>query len=637
MSFYEKLIGQSLATCDEEKQKVGPLTGIPMLGLDALSSAAYGPEAALTVMLPLGAAGVSWIMPLTVVILALLAILYLSYRQTIPAYPNGGGSYTVARENLGIKPGLLAAASLMLDYILNVAVGIAAGVGALISAAPALQPYTLPLCLAVLLLLTVVNLRGIRESGRSFLLPTYLFIAALGLIIVLGIAKTVASGGHPVAVELPPEMPAATAGVTLWLLLRAFANGCTAMTGVEAISNGIPAFAPPAVGNARRTLTAVIAILGALLAGIATLCHAYNIGATDPDGSHYQSILSMLTAAVAGRGIVYYITMGSVIAVVCLSANTSYADFPRLCRLLALDNYLPYSFAVRGRRLVYSEGIVTLTIISGGLLIAFGGVTDRLIPLFAIGAFGAFTLSQAGMVMHWRRAIAQGAASPKAHTAMIINGFGAILTFVVLLIVLATKFVEGAWIVLLLAGGLLALFIGIKGHYTDVARQIASTTPLNVDNIQPPVVVVAIRQWSIISEKALRFALSLSPDIIAVHVDASDDDGEHFERNWRRYVAAPIGHTDRFNARLVRVSSPFRRFFHPMFDTLRQIESDYPNRMIAVVIPELVGTHWYDYFLHNQRATALKAALLLRGGERVAMINVPWHLKQRRRTSLAST
>ena len=621
-------MGPSLASRDEEKQKVGPITGIPMLGLDALSSAAYGPEAALTILLPLGIAGVSWIGPLTGVILALFAILYFSYRQTIAAYPNGGGSYTVARENLGVKLGLFAAASLMVDYILNVAVGIAAGVGALISAIPALQPYILPLCLAILLLIAIVNLRGMRESGTSFLIPTYLFGGTLGIVLVWGLAKAALAHGHPQPVELPPVMPAATEAATLWLLLRAFANGCTAMTGVEAISNGIPAFAEPRVDNARKTLGAVVIILAALLAGIAYLCHAYNIGATDPDGKNYQSILSQLTGAVAGRGLFYYVTMGSVIAVVCLSANTSFADFPRLCRLLALDNYLPYGFAIRGRRLVYSQGILILTLMSTALLIAFGGVTDRLIPLFAIGAFGAFTLSQAGMVMHWRKEAASSGHTTKSSTSMLINGVGAVSTLAVLIVVLSTKFAEGAWIVLLLVPAMVLLFVGIKKHYAYVAGQIASPRPLNLADLHTPVAVVVMRQWSVIGEKALRFALQLSDETIVVHIDSGDDEGKNLQSNWVNYIEAPIRLAGRKEPRLLSVPSPYRRFFHPLFETLEQIEAEYPGRTLAVVIPELVGSRWYDYFLHSQRTTALKAALLLRGNQRIAVISVPWYLKR---------
>jgi amino acid transporter len=628
MSLFEKIMGPSLASRDEERQKVGPFVGIPMLGLDALSSAAYGPEAALTILLVLGAGGITWIGPLTGLILALFAILYFSYRQTISAYPNGGGSYTVAHANLGPRLGLFAAASLMVDYILNVAVGIAAGVGALISAIPELQPYILPLCLAILFVITVANLRGIRESGTAFLIPTYLFVATLAVMLVWGSWKAFITHGHPQPVEAPPGMPAATEAVTLWLLLRAFANGCTAMTGVEAISNGITAFAAPAVSNAKRTLTAVVLILAALLGGIAFLCQAYNIGATDPDGTAYQSILSQLTAAVAGRGLFYYVTMGSVIAVVCLSANTSFADFPRLCRLLALDNYMPQSFTSRGRRLVYSQGVIVLAVMSAALLIAFGGITDRLIPLFAIGAFGAFTLSQAGMVVHWRKRIKAAAAGRKAHVSMAVNATGAIATFAVLGVVLATKFLEGAWIVLLLVPAMVMLFSATKRHYREVARQIASPWPLDVENLQKPVVVVIMRQWSIITQKAMRFGLELSDEVVAIHINSGDDEGENLRKNWSSYVDTPLREAGKTPPRLISVPSPYRRFFHPLFETLRRIETEYPGRSIAVVVPELVGSRWYDYFLHNQRSTALKAALLMRGGQRIVVINVPWYLRR---------
>lgn len=626
MSLYEQIMGPSLATQQEEDQKVGPLAGIPMLGLDALSSAAYGPEAALTVLLDAGTFSLACIIPITSIILLLLAILYFSYRQTIAAYPNGGGSYTVAKENLGPKFGLMAAASLMLDYILNVSVGIAAGVGALVSAVPFLHPYILPLCLLILGVITLVNLRGVRESGTTFILPTYLFVGTLGLTIVIGLVKTFLSGGHPQAVELPSVIPAATMGANVWLLFRAFANGCTAMTGVEAISNGTPAFKAPAVQNAQRTLTAVIFILGFLLAGIAFLCHAYGIGATDPDSTAYQSILSQLTAAVTGRGLFYYITMGCVIAVVCLSANTSFADFPRLCRLLALDNFLPYSFANRDRRLVYSDGIIVLAVMSAVLLVAFGGITDNLIPLFAIGAFGAFTLSQAGMVVHWHKQFANKIENIKTRISLTLNATGAVSTFLVLIVVMATKFTEGAWIIILLIPSLFAVFVATKQHYAYVARQIACDLPLDLNDLKSPVVIVVVRQWSTISRNALRFARELSSDVVAVHINASDADGEHLKRKWQTYVEEPLKFQTQPAPRLICVDSPYRRFFRPLFETIKRIEGEYPGQPIAVVIPELVGGRWYDYFLHNQFTTVLKAAMLVHRDQRVAVVNVPWYL-----------
>ncbi len=347
MSFLDILLGKPLATLDERAEQVGASAGIPIFGLDALSSAAYGPEAALTLLIPLGAAGVAYIVPISASIIVLLSIVYFSYRQTIAAYPGGGGSFTVASENLGTFPGLLAAAALMLDYILVVAVGISAGVGALISAVPSLQPHTLSLCLAILVVITIVNLRGVREAGIFFMLPTYLFVGSLLVAIAIGMFKTVLAAGHPVPVLAPPAAGSATVAVaSVWLLLQAFSNGCTAMTGVEAVSNGVKAFREPTVRNAQRTLTVIIGLLIVLLAGIAYLVRAYGIAATDPGAPGYQSVLSMLVAAVAGRGWFYYVTIGSVLVILSLSANTAFADFPRLCRAVAQNNFLPHSFAL---------------------------------------------------------------------------------------------------------------------------------------------------------------------------------------------------------------------------------------------------------------------------------------------------
>ena len=631
MSLADRVLGRTLASHEEEGQKVGPLAGVPMLGLDALSSAAYGPEATLTLLLPLGALGLAYVGPITLLILALLTILYFSYRQTIVAYPTGGGSYTVAKENLGTRAGLLAAASLMLDYVLNVAVGIAAGVGALVSALPALHGHILTLCLIILTIVAYLNLRGVREAGVAFILPTYLFVGCLGLTLVVGLVRVALSHGHPAAVEPPPAVPAATAGATLWLLLRSFSSGCTAMTGVEAISNGISAFAKPAVRNAQRTLTLIVLILGMLLAGIAFMCRAYGIAATDPSGANYQSILSMLVAAVAGRGVFYYVTLANVLVVLCLSANTSFAGFPRLCRLIAQDDFLPHAFANRGRRLVYSLGIIILTVLSAVLLIVFGGITDRLIPLFAIGAFGAFTLSQAGMVMHWRT---HPGVTPEektgARTSILVNGLGTVATAVALAVVLATKFAEGAWITLLLIPCLLLLFERVHRHYAHVARETGCPRPLDVGDIRSPIVVLPLKGWNTITENALRFALDLSPDVFAVHIGTDQAEADAMGAQWARYVEPPIRAAGLPMPQLVTLSSPYRRLFTPFLEHIGRIKAENPARTIAVIIPELVETHWYQYLLHNQRATGLKAALLLRGDSRVVVINVPWYLSDSR-------
>src|SRR5271170_972671 len=472
MQVLDLLFGKPLATSDERGEHVGPAAGIPIFGLDALSSAAYGPEAALTLLIPLGLLGVHLIVPITTAIIILLVIVFFSYRQTIEAYPQGGGSYTVATENLGKGPGLLAAAALMIDYILTAAVGISAGVGALISAVPSLQKHTLLLCLAILVILTIINLRGVHDTGVAFMIPTYLFLATLLIVIAVGLFHTLASGGHPVPVVTPPKLPPATAAISLWLILKVFASGCTAMTGVEAVSNGVMAFREPTTKNAQKTLTIIIALLILLLAGIAFLCHAYGVGATDPEGSGYQSVLSQLIGAVMGRGVFYYISIGSILLVLALSANTAFADFPRLTRAIALNDYLPHVFVIRGRRLLYTQGVYALVFLTGSLLVLFGGVTDRLIPLYAIGAFLAFTLSQAGMVAHWWKNRVPGWTA-----RMIVNGVGAFATGVTLLVVLVAKFAAGAWVTALLIPILIAIMAKVKRHYIGVDKETLKEGP----------------------------------------------------------------------------------------------------------------------------------------------------------------
>jgi amino acid transporter len=618
MGIVNVLFGRPLASSEDEGQRISPMQGIPTFGLDALSSAAYGPEAALTILLPLGLLGVHYIVPLTGAILALLVIVYFSYRQTIAAYPNGGGSYTVARENLGSGAGLLAGAALMIDYLLNVAVGISAGIGALVSAVPSLQPQTLTLCLVVLVILTVVNLRGVKEAGSAFVVPTYLFVGTLAVVIVIGLYKVIVSGGHPVAVtQLAQTAPAPTLQIVgIWILVKAFASGCTALTGVEAVSNGVQAFRKPVVPSARATLTAIIAILILLLAGIAVLAKYYGIMATDPGAPGYQSVLSMLTAAVFGKGIFYDLTMFSVLLVLCLSANTSFADFPRLCRMVARDDYLPHSMTTRGRRLVFSQGIIALAILAGLLLILFRGVTDRLIPLFAIGAFMAFTLSQAGMVGHWRK---NSKGFEGAH-GMFINGLGALATGLTLMVIVVAKFAEGAWVVVLLLPAVL-LFMGrVKTHYERTAEELdlakATAAP---EDFAPPIALVPVDNWNAATEKALRFAMTLSPDVQAVHVTCDADENRP---EWLNNLPA-----EKNAPKMVMLPSPYRLVIHPIVDYVLKVEKENPNRTVAVVIASMVERHWYHYFLHNQRGQMLTALLLLGGDERINIVIVPWHLK----------
>ncbi len=614
------LFGRPLATSEERAEHIGPLAGIPVFGLDALSSAAYGPEAALTLLIPLGLLGVQYIVPVSAAIVGLLIIVYFSYRQTIDAYPKGGGSYTVASQNLGESAGLLAAAALMIDYTLTAAVGISAGVGALISAAPGLQPYTLQLCLGVLFILTIVNMRGVHDTGVVFMIPTYLFTGTLLIVIGIGAWHVLHSAGHPHPVTPLPAIPTATAAVSVWLLLKVFSSGCTAMTGVEAVSNGVMAFRDDTRKNAKITLTIIIVLLAVLLAGIALLCRAYGIAATNPGSPGYESVLSMLTRAVMGYGWFYYLTIASVLLVLALSANTAFADFPRLTRAIALDDYMPHVFLLRGRRLLYSWGIYVLVALTALLLIVFRGVTDRLIPLFAIGAFMAFTLSQAGMVMHWKR---QG----NAQVRIFVNGLGAVATGITAIVVLVAKFAAGAWITALLIVVMILMMRAVKRHYVRVDRETACDRPIVPAEITQPIVVVPVDRWSRITEKAISFALSMSSDIRCLHVQIADDPDEICE-DWEKDVAAPLRAAGKCVPKLEILRSPYRYVLLPVVDYVLKAERESSFHKICVLVPELVVRHWWENLLHNRRAELLKAILLVRGNRRIVVINIPWYLER---------
>jgi amino acid transporter len=624
MTLKDLLFGKPIPDDEADEEKIGSVQAVPVLGLDALASAAYGPEAALTVLLVAGAAGQRYVGPIVATITAILVIVYLSYRQTIAAYPDGGGSYTVAHHNLGRHAGLIAAAALSLDYILNVAVAIAAGVGSIVSAEPRLLPYTLPLCLTLLALLVLVNLRGVRTTGVLFLLPTFGFIVCLGSAIAWGAVKAVLAGGHPHPVVAPALPPAATAGVGLALALRAFANGCTAMTGVEAVSNAVPIFREPRVRAARRTLGMIVAALVSLLLGIAFISHAYGIGATEPGREGYQSVLSQLVSAVAGRDALYYATMASIVAVLCLSANTSFADFPRVCRVLALDGYLPPAFGHAGRRLVYTTGILLLSALSALLLIAFQGITDKLIPLFAVGALGAFTMSQVGMVAHWRRE-----RKPRTRRAMVLNGAGAVATGATLLVVVVSKFTEGAWMTVVFIPLVFLLLERTHAHHARIGRETADAGPVRFGELTEPVVVVPVRVLDRVARKALRFALSISPEVHAIHVVRSDENPDDLSRSWPELVERPAREAGVPVPRLATLRSAYRQVGDPLLGYVRRLAREDPERFVAVLVPELVERRWYHYLLHSHTATALKMMLLFRGGPQVVIIDAPWHTHER--------
>ncbi|MGA7697371.1 MAG: APC family permease [Candidatus Sulfotelmatobacter sp.] len=623
MNILDLVVGKPIRTSDERAEQIGPTQGIPIFGLDALSSAAYGPEAALSLLIPLGLLGVHYIVPISAAIITLLVIVYFSYRQTIAAYPNGGGSYTVARFNLGAPAGLLAAAALLADYILTAAVGISAGVGALISAVPSLLPHTVSLCVGILIVITILNLRGVREAGTAFAIPTYLFVGTLLITIVGGIVRVLLSGGHPTpAVALPPPPPI-TEAVSFWLLMKVFASGCTALTGVEAVSNGVKAFKEPTVKNAQRTLTVIIFLLAVLLAGISYLVRTYGIAATDPGQPGYQSVLSMLTAAVFGKSFFYYLTIGSILVVLSLSANTAFADFPRLCRAIAQNNYLPHVFGYRGRRLVYTYGIMVLAALCGGVLILFGGVTDRLIPLYAVGAFLAFTLSQAGMVMHWRKK-----RGPNWLKSALVNGLGALVTGITTCVVLVAKFVEGAWITLLFIPLTIFFFTLVRRHYHHVKVLTSCKIPIDAAGLsQPPIAVIAIDRWSNITRQGIEFAARLSPEVIALHVEPSEH-SELLQDDWEQYVDRPFRAEGKEPPQLHVLPSPYRFVIIPVVQFVLDLAKKNPARSIVVVIPELVEDKWYEYFLHNQRGRLLEWVLLARGNERIFTVSAPWYIRK---------
>ncbi|MDB4933320.1 MAG: Amino acid permease [Labilithrix sp.] len=620
MGLRDLLFGRELRSSEDARQRIGTLTGVSLLGLDALSSAAYGPEVALVVMIPLGRESVRVLVPLLVCIVAILLVVFVSYRQTIHAYPNGGGSYVVAKQNLGARWGLFAAAALGLDYVLNVAVGISAGIAALVSAVPALHPHMIELCIATLLVLTAINLRGVRASGTAWRIPTWTFVACLGFVLLAGVYRALLAGGRPSPMIAPAPLPPAIAPLTSWIVLRAFASGCAAMTGVEAVSNGVPLFHRPA--EASRALSVIIAILAVLLLGVGFLCRAYVIGAMDQSLPGYQSVLSQLVAAVVGHGWFYGLTMGAIFAVLTLSANTSFADFPRVCHFLAADEFLPPSFRHRGRRLVYTQGIVLLAVIAGVLLVAFQGLTDRLVQLFAIGAFIAFTLSQSGMVQHWRVRRDE----PRARMKMTLNATGAVLTGTTAVVLFVSKFREGAWLTLILIPALVVLLQRMRARHVALEVAAQACVPIEIGDVAPPLVVVPMLGWNRPIENALRFAIQASGDVRAVRVVTEDAPLDELSARWETLVARPARAAGRASPTLDILRSDYREVVDPIVQYVHGVARANPGRVVEVVVPELFERHWYDFFVRNRYPELLRTMLLLDGDPRVVVVSAPWYL-----------
>jgi amino acid transporter len=622
MSFTDSLFGRPLATSEERAEHVGVAAGIPIFGLDALTSAAYGPEAALALLIPLGIAGIAHLVPIVTVILVLLCIVFFSYRQTIAAYPGGGGSYTVASENLGTGAGLVAAAALMIDYILTAAVGVTVGIGAVVSDQPWLQPHMLALCLVVLAFLAMVNMRGVKDTGAAFIAPTFLFVGTVLTTVVFGFFRVLAAHGHPVArAEMPHSLPATIGYLGVWLALKSFSNGCAAMTGVEAVSNGVMAFREPRVKNAQMALTVIMGTLVIMLFGTAWLAKKYGIMAMDPTLPGYQSLLSLIVMAVFGRSWFFHFTMWTIFLALTLSANTAFADFPRVTRAVAMSDYLPHVFTLRGRRLLFSAGIYALTALTAIILIIFSSDIDKMIALYAIGAFMAFTLSQAGMVMHWKK-------QPGEHRGrywhMFVNGTGAVATGITTIIVLIAKFTSGAWFVALLIPTIILLMVAVKQHYTRV-KDVVAMGPLNLSNLQEPLVVIPMARWDRMTEKALRFGVLLSKEVKVINVEGADGESS-LAAVWEENVLKPIHETGLPEPELITLHSTYRQIIAPLMDYILELEQQNPDRKITVLLPELVVNHWWEYLLHNQRVQMLKLLLLLRGKQRIIVVDIPWYL-----------
>lgn len=636
VSLMDLLVERRVSNREAEGRKLGVLQAIPAMGLDSLSSAAYGPEAALTMLAAGGTATLGAITPIMTAIVVLLIMLVFSYWQTVEAYPSNGGAYLVSRENLGVKAALLAAAALMVDYTLNVAVGISAGIGAVISAIPYLHRFTLPLCLVVLVVITLANLRGTRDAGVLWSIPTYLYIASLGCVLVAGIIRAHAAGGHPHALVAPAPMPQAVQPLTLWLVLRAFASGCTATTGIEAVSNGVGSFRDSRVPRARATLTSLVTILSLLLLGIAWLAQAYHITAMDQTKPGYQTVLAQLTGAVDGHGIFYYVALFSVLCVLCLSANTSFVGFPRLCHIVAHDGFLPRAFTIPGRRLVYTTGILFLAVGAGGLLIAFGGITDRLIPLFAIGAFLSFTLSQAGMAAHWRSVLRDQKATRSrqlVRVKLIINSTGAIGTGVALAIILVAKFAAGAWLTVLVIPGTVLLLARIHRYYQRISHQLCdgADKPIDLPDRGEPFVLVPIGGWNNVTRKAIEYALRFSDEVTALHVttlqgDELDEQAQGLRRDWMKLVEEPARRAGIAAPKLRMVNSQFRSVVAPLLREIEPLRRRFPGRLILVVLPQLVEGRPWELLLQTHREKRLRSRLIRYGGPDIAVIDAPWQL-----------
>jgi amino acid transporter len=599
------LVGKPIPSHLAHHERLSRVTGLAVLSSDALSSVAYATDFILATLIVAGVAAFQYAVPISVIIAALLAIVAFSYRQTIHAYPTGGGAYIVAKENLGPMASLIAAASLLVDYTLTVSVSISAGVLAITSAFPRLDVYRVELCLGFLTVLMLGNLRGIRESGRIFAVPTYFFVFSVGVLLAAGLYRFVTGDVIPVDAPLPSN--GGHEPLTTFLLLTAFANGCTAMTGVEAVSNGVPAFHPPEAKNASATLVAMATLAIVMFVGITVLAHAYRVV---PSSS--ESGVSQLGRAIfGGQNFAYYLLQAGTTLILVLAANTAYADFPRLASIVSRDRYLPRQFMNQGDRLAFSNGILVLSTFAAILIVLFRGDTQSLLPLYMIGVFVSFTLSQTGMVIHWRKTRERG-----WRTSAAINGFGALVTGIVLIIVAVTKTFEGAWIVLLLIPLIVAVFKVTRRHYDHVASELTLRGYAPQQRVHNTVLVpIGGLQRAVVD--ALRYAETLSDDVRAIYVDVNSATTDQLRNDWPTWGG---------RVQLVVLPSPYRSLLEPLLEYIQTVAKERTNDYTTIILPEFVPKRWWQHLLHNQTSLLIKGALLFEPN--TVVTSVPYHLSK---------
>ncbi|MGZ3602536.1 MAG: APC family permease [Ktedonobacterales bacterium] len=654
------LIGSRLATEQQIHERLTKVKALAVLSSDAISSVAYATEASLGVLILAGSGALTINPFIAVAIVALMLTVGTSYFQTIHAYPSGGGSYLVARDNLGDLPGLIAAAALLIDYILTVSVSVSSGIDAIVSVVTPLAPYDVLLGVLCILLILLINLRGIRESGTIFAAPTYIFVGSFLFMVLAGIFYAATHGGGLLGAVPPAATPLQRGWgdvheqLGLVLVLTAFSAGCVAMTGTEAISNGIPAFKPPESRNAGRTLVWMVAILASLYVGTTYLAWRFGLVpyATQQPTLDAQIANLIFLKGYSALGFMYYVVQVATLIILVLAANTSFADFPRLSSILARDGFLPHQFAFRGDRLAFTVGIVVLGALSSVLLVIFKGSTDALINLYALGVFTAFTLSQTGMVVHWWRL--RERAGAQWRRSLIINGTGAIITGIVAVIIIATKFDRGAWIVVILVPVLVLMFRGIARHYTAVHKQTEALTPLRPEELRH-IMLVPVAELNRPALQSLAYARSLTPHVIALHVSLDTEEEATFRQAWEKFVtkreatlaAVAEGTAPRTSGatgtllrehalallekqpQLVVIESPYRALVLPLKAYIDALRDANPGATVTVVLPEFVPAHRWERILHNQMALRLKLALYSDPG--VAVVSVPYHLRRQLR------